>query len=159
MQRKDYFTELKMEIVRYSYDFTMLRETIVVMLETNRWVLEDINLCESFYHLQEMVEITYQEFTEFVEEIKILDRNMVIFNINDLLDYFDYIKENIHLESMYMTNMIDYMAIIMNHSIEADEIVERCTEYDRKDSTYLNQMKLNNDGLKKLKKERRDSFE
>ena len=159
MQRKDYFTELKKEMVQYSDVFMTLREAMVVMLETNRWVLEDINLCESFCYLQEMVEITYQEFTELVEEIKILDYNMAIFDTNDVMEQFDYIKENIQLESMYMTNMIEYMEIIINHSIEADEIVERCTQYNRKDSAYLNQMKLNNDGLKKIKKERRDSFE
>lgn len=159
MQKKDYFTELKEEMVRYSFHFLSLRETVVIMLETNRWIVEDINLYESFCHLQEMIEITYQEFAELVEEINALEHNMQIFNISDLLEQFDYIKENIHLESMYITNMVDYMKIIINPSIQADEIGERCSQYDENDDMYLNQMKLNNDGLKKLKKERRDNLE
>lgn len=159
MQRKDYFTELKMEVVNYNYDFMMLRENMVTMIQTNRWILEDINLYESFSNLQEMVEISYQEFTELVEEIKLLERNLEVFDINDLVEQFDYIKENIHLESMYITNMIDYMEIISNPFIQGEEIKDRCDQYNQNDCTYLNQMKLNNDGLKKLKKERRDNFE
>ena len=154
MQRKDYFTELKEEMVRYNFYFLSLRETIVIMLETNRWIVEDINLYESFCYLQEMIETTYQELTELVGDINTLEHTMQIFNISDLLDQFDYIKENIRLESMYITNMVDYMEIIHNSSIEGEEITERCNQYNQKDYTYLNKMKLNNDGLKKLKKER-----
>lgn len=159
MQRKDYFTELKEEMIRYSFHFMLLRETVVVMLETNRWIVEDINLYESFCNLQEMIELTYQEFTELVEDVNVLEQNMQVFSISDFLEQFDYIKENIHLESMYITNMVDYIEIIRNPYINGNEITIRCSQYDQKDYTYLNQMKLNNDGLKKLKKERRDSFE
>lgn len=159
MQRKDYFTELKEEMVRYNFYFLSLRETVVIMLETNRWIVEDINLYESFCFLQEMIETTYQELTELVGDINTLEHTMQIFNISDLFDQFDYIKENIHLESMYITNMVDYMEIIHDSSIEGEEITERCNQYSQKDYTYLNKMKLNNDGLKKLKKERRDNLE
>lgn len=159
MQRKDYFTELKMRVVVSNYDFMKLRENIVCMLETNRWILEDINLCESFCHLQEMVESSCQELIELIEEIKALDDNGIAFSIYDLIEYFDYIKKNIDLEFMYFMNMYDYMTVVTDYSIQGEEIVDRCNQYDKNDSIYLNQMKLNNDGLKKLKKERRDFFE
>lgn len=152
MQRKDYFIELKMKIVVSIYDFMKLRENIVCMLEINRWILEDINLCESFCHLQEMVESSCQELIEFIEEIKALDDNGIVFSIYDLIEHFDYIKKNIDLESMYIMNMHDYMTVVTDYSIQGEEIVDRCNQYYKNDSIYLNQMKLNNDGLKKLKK-------
>lgn len=159
MQKKDWFTELKIEVISHNIRFMHLRESMIILLETNRWILEDINLCESFCNLQKMVEISYQEFTELVEEIEGLDNNASVFQMNDLIDQFDYIIENIYLEFAYMINMIDYMKIIRNPYINGNEITVRCNQYDQNDHMYLNQMKLNNDGLKKLKKERRDSFE
>lgn len=159
MQKKDYFSELKTEMIRYCIDFMLLRTSVVVMLETNRWVVEDINLYESFCHLQEMIENTYQEFTKLVVEINTLEFNGQMFNVCDIIDQFTYIKESIQLESKYMTNMIDYMEIICNSAIEGNEITARCNQYVQNDETYLSQMKLNNEGLKKLKKERRDLVE
>ena len=131
---------------------------MVLILLTDRWIMEDINLCESFYNLQEMTEFSYLELTEFVEEIKSLESSTNIFLISDLIDQFDYIKESISLEEKYLDNMLDYMGVVHNYSITSDEIIERCSRYDKNNSKYLKQMKRNCLGLKKLKKERSDLF-
>lgn len=154
----DWYNDLKIEVVDLVLLFKELKEEVILMLLTNSWILEDINLFESFCHLQEMIDISNNDLDEFIKRINLLDNNSSIFYLADLKDEFDYIKENIRLESSYITNMINYMAIVTLPNINGPEIVERLEQYQDNDISCYNQMKINNEGLKRLKKERRDLF-
>lgn len=152
----DWFDKLKIETIQIALFSQQIRKRTIFMLRTHRWVLEDINLCESFSHLQEMIGVSNHDLDQFVQEIYTLDNGTALFNKDDLLDEFAYIKENICLESDFLTNMVNYITIIINPNINDLSIVERLEQYREIDISCYNQMKINNKELKQLKHERRD---
>lgn len=157
MKNIDWYTKLKFQIVDLALLFNDLKKEIYVMVYTNLWILEDINLFESFSHLEEMVNISNDDLGKLVERIKLLDNNSsIIFDKSDLLDEFEFIKENIHLELGYITNMINYMVIVTNQNINSIEQIEKLEQCQEIDISCYNQMKINNNDLKKLRKERKD---
>ena len=155
----DLINEIKLEIIDLVLLFKMIKEEVILMLYTNGWILNDINLFESFVHLKEMIDISNSDLDKFIERIKMLDNNLNIFYVSDLKDEFDIIKENIYLEAGFITNMIDYMAIVDDVTINDNEIIKRLEQYQDNDISCYNQMKINNENLKQLRKERRDYFE
>ncbi len=156
---EDWFYQLKIETMDLAFLFQQMKQIVVFMLHIHPWILEDINLFESFSHLQDMIDVSNADLNEFIQEIQILDNDNKYFSKIDLLDEFNYIKENIHLESGYLTNMVNYIKIVINHSIHDLSIVEKLEQYHEIDISCYNQMKINNKELKKLKQERRDLFE
>lgn len=155
----EWIDEIKLEIIDLVLLFKMIKEEVILMLYTNGWILNDINLFESFVHLKEMIDISNSDLDKFIERIKMLDNNLNIFYVSDLKDEFDIIKENIYLEAGFITNMIDYMAIVDDVTINDNEIIKRLEQYQDNDISCYNQMKINNENLKQLRKERRDYFE
>jgi hypothetical protein len=154
----DWYRNLKLDVIGLAVLFADIKVEIIFMLNTNPWILSDINLCESFFHLQEMIDANNLNLEDFIKRINFLEDNSILFNKDDLLYEFDFIKENVYLESGFITNMIDYMAIINDYTINGSEILERLEKYQDIDVLYYNQMKINNENLKQLKKERRDLF-
>lgn len=159
MKNIDWYDKLKLDIIALTDTFRLLKETVVFMLQSNSWILEDIKLCESFLHLQEMVEVSNNDLDEFVQRIYLLDSSSYDFSKEDLMDEFDYIRENIHLESGYITNMVNYMVIVDDPLLHEMDKINKLEEYQDIDVSCYNQMKINNEGLKRLRKERRDNFE
>lgn len=155
----DWYDKLKIDIIDLVFSFQNLKKEIIFMIITNNWIFEDINLFENFIHLKEMVDISDINLSNLVKLIYELDNNSNFFSKLDLLDEFEYIKENIHLESNYINNMTDYMILINDFSVNGDEITEKLENYCNNDNLYYNQMKINNQNLKQLKKERIDYFE
>jgi hypothetical protein len=157
---KDWYNNLKFKIIDLVMLFTEIKSETVIMLYTNRWILENINLRESFSHLHEMIGISNSDLDELIERINLQEIDTILFNENDLLDEFDFIRENIHLEAGYITNMIDYMTIVTDPTINSSDsdITYRLEQYQDINISCYNQMKINNENLKELKKERRDLF-
>ncbi len=159
MQIGDEFTFLKSELVNLNVFFTDLRKETIYMLLTNCWILEDINLCESFCHLQDMIEGSCQDLSDLIQEINDVETSSKFFLTEDLKDELEYVKETIQLEASYMTNMVDYMCIIDDYSLSPTEITQRLEEYCDKDMCCYEQVKINRKQLKELKEERRNYFE
>ncbi len=159
MQGTDDFTFLKLEILKLNNFFVGIRQEIIYMLLTNSWILEDMNLYESFCHLQEMIEGSYQDLNDFVQEINYLETCSESFLIEDLKDELEYIRETIYLEASYITNMVDYMCIIDDYTLSPMELKQRLNDYNEKDFCCYEQVKINRKQLKELQKERRDYFE
>ena len=155
----DWYYEIKLEVISLALLFKMLKEEVVVMLITNPWILDDVNLCESFCHAREMIDISADDLDKFVENINGLENDSSIFYVADLKDEFEVIKENIHLEVGFITNMINYMALSIDFNIDDIELNDRFEEWYDNDTACYSQMKINNDYLKKLRKERKDYFE
>lgn len=156
----DWYYELKLKVISLSFLFKMLKEEVVVMMITNPWVLDDINLSESFNNVKEMIDISDSDLNMFVEIINKLENDSNGFYVAELKDEFEIIKENIHLEAGFITNMINnYMMVVNDYTINGQQIDERLDEYLDNDTACYNQMKINNDYLKKLRKERMDYFE
>lgn len=154
----DWFNKLKLDIINLVLLFNQIKEETVFMMLTNHWILEDVNLFESFIHLKEMIDVSNNNLDDFVKRICLLDDSSTLFDKSDLKDEFDFIKKNIHLESGFIINMINYMVIITNPFINNSEKVEKLEQYQDIDISCYNQMKINNENLKQLKKERRDLF-
>lgn len=159
MDKFDWFNKLKIDIIDLMLTLQKLKQEFVFMIVSNDWILEDINLFESFSHLKEMIDTSDIDLTKLVEFVYKLDDDSSLFNRVDLLDEFEYIKENIHLEYNYIINMTNYMILVNDFSINGDEITEKLLDYYDNDILFYNQMKLNNKNLKQLRKERRDYFE
>ena len=154
----DWFFEMKTEINDLVLLFKMLKEEFLIMLLTNSWILTDINLAESFSKIKGAIDISNSDMDVFIEKINMLDESANVFYIADLKDEFEFIKENIYLESSYITNMVKRM-ILLNLPYVSLEILEKLEEYQEIDIYCYNQIEFNNEGLKKLRKERRDYFE
>ena len=103
-----------------------------------------------------MLTTSDRDLSEFVERINILEKANAIFNSSDLLDEFSYIQENTNLEASYLNNIKNYIEIVTNPSVNGSDITERLEQYQDTDISCYNQMKINNEQLKQLKKERRD---
>lgn len=152
----DWFNELKLDIINLVLLFKEIKEDVILMLVTNAWILEDINLFESFEHLKEMIDVSNNDLDNFVERVGLLEDDSNMFNVTDLKDEFDFIKENIKLEVSFITNMVGYMDIVDNFTLDETAIMERLEIYLDVDTACYNQMKINNEQLKQLRKERRD---
>ena len=155
----DLYYEFKLDIVRTAFLLKSVKEDVIIMLHTNKWIADDINLSTSITHLLEMINVSDNELSNFVELIKSLEINSNVFYINDLKDEFEIIKENIKLEAGFILNMIDYMITVDDLTINDNEIVERLEQYLDNDIACYNQMKINNESLKVMRKERKDYFE
>lgn len=159
MNKIDWYEKLKFEIIELSINLKKIKLDTVFLFVTNQWVFEDCNLIESFTHLLEMFDISYDDLSKLVKLIYQLDLTSTEFNKIDLLDEFDFIKENINIEFDYLSNIEKYLSLVDNYTIDVDQINEIFDEYYENDNVYYNQMKINNKNLKLLRKERRDYFE
>lgn len=159
MNKIDWYEKLKFEIIELSINLKKIKLDTVFLFVTNQWVFEDCNLIESFTHLLEMFDISYDDLSKLVKLIYQLDSTSTEFNKIDLLDEFDFIKENINIEFDYLSNIEKYLSLVDNYTIDVDQINEIFDEYYENDNVYYNQMKINNENLKLLRKERRDYFE
>lgn len=156
MENKDWFNNLKIEIINTSLLLSSIQSRATFVLKTHNWILEDINLCESISHLVDMLNISSRDLNRFIKDISLLEDSGDFFSSNDLVDEFEYIKENVNLEASYLTNIVDYINIIINPGINGTIIAEKLEKYHDIDLSCYNQMKINNKQLKQLRKERRN---
>lgn len=156
-ENMDWYDKLKYEIISLSLFLKFLENEKISLLGKNFWLLEDINLFESFTHLEEMILESSTNLDELVKRVYFLDLHDVLFDKNDLLDEFCFIKENIHLEAGYFINIMNYAIINKKQDYDLQDL-EKLEQYREIDISCYNQMKINNENLKQLKKERRDLF-
>ena len=79
----NWFDKLKFDVVKLSFFLNSINHELVFVLHKNKWALEDINLCESIYHLRDMLTTSDRDLSEFVERINILEKANAIFNSSD----------------------------------------------------------------------------
>ena len=103
-----------------------------------------------------MLNISSRDLNYFIKDISLLEDSGNFFSSNDLVDEFEYIKENVNLEASYLTNIVDYITIIINPGMNGTLIAEKLEKYHDIDLSCYNQMKINNKQLKQLRKERRN---
>lgn len=151
----DWFNVIKQETVSLTLFLKFIKEEIVFVLLTNRWISEDNNLGESLIKLTEMILTSEKDLDSFMQELQKLDNNCVTFEVEDIKAIFDYIKENIYLEAGYFKNMMDYMIIVDDITLDDETMKEKIQNYLDCDIACFNQVKINNSELKKIKSERR----
>ena len=136
----DWFEQLKFDLINLLLVFKSIKEETI------------------FIHLKEMIDTSNNDLDDFIKRINLLEDKSIMFDKTDLKDEFDFIKENIHLEDSFIANMINYIIIINNFTINGIDITEKLEQFQDIDISCYNQMKINNENLKQLKKERRDLF-
>ena len=85
-----------------------------------------------------------------------MEKQGLSFFITDLIDELDFIKQNILLELAYFQTILDYIKIIEDDSLSYEQRESSLKNTADKCSFCYQQMKINTQGLKQLKKERRD---
>lgn len=158
--RLDWFNFLKMEIMSLSSTFQVVKQEVVVMIATNEWILEDIDLDKSFRNLQRMIAESEVDLDQLVKEINRIEDSSLPFDVADLEDEVNFVHENIRLEHEYVSHMVDYMDAVngsITNVLDLDACDKICEEYPKKDRELLKQMKQNHRLVKLLREERRES--
>ena len=155
----DWFINLKMEIVRLRVTLDIFKQDVVILVLANFWILEDINLFESYTKLQEMIELSDINLESLTKELDCLDEKSIPFAVEDIICEFNFVRDNINLGMFYLFNMLGYMVLVDDYSLSSLEIDEKCNRYAGVDKYCYEQMKANNEQLKILKKERKDYIE
>lgn len=158
--RLDWFNFLKMEIMSLSSTFQAVKQEVVVMIATNEWILEDIDLDKSFRNLQRMIAESEVDLDQLVKEINRIEDSSLPFDVADLEDEVNFVHENIRLEHEYVSHMVDYMDAVngsITNVLDLDACDKICEEYPKKDRELLKQMKQNHRLVKLLREERRES--
>lgn len=155
----DLYSELKIEGVKLFFLLEFVKREVLLMVFNNSWLLRDNNLSQSFIHLNEMVNISSTDLEELLVRLDTLDNSLVLFDINDLVDELTLVMGNIYLENEFLVNMKFYIDAINNSKVSTQEITVQLEKYLEKDISCYNEMRMNNEDLKRLRKERRDYFE
>lgn len=163
MEDRDCFEKIQSKKKVLDFLFLKLKETTVLILWQYRWIMEDVDLYESFCHLQEMIEESEKKIGHFEEYLALLEKKSVDFFPTDLEDEFDYLSETVTLELSYLGNFIDTMFLLSIVEFEGttkkEEVELALMETMDKDTLCYNQVKINNQEIKKMQKERKDIFE
>ena len=155
----DLFTALKKCIVKTCFEFQKLKEEVIMTVLSNSWLLQDANLYENYTKLQEMIKISDKHLTSIIKETKYIENNSVPFSADDIICEYNFIRENIELETYYLYNMLIYMIAVVDFSLKQEEIKKIQQHYLETDIFCYDNMRANNEQLKILKKERGDYFE
>ena len=81
------------------------------------------------------------------------------FLVEDIVCEFNFIRENIELEIMYLVNMMIYMEFAQDYFLSPENIDQLLDSYLKIEELCYSNMKMNNKQLKILKKERGDYYE
>lgn len=152
----DWYQKIRKEMIQLIIKLKELRECIVIFAYHESWILEDHVLFEEFSHLKEMVDISNCDLELFKKRLDSLDEKSIVFDVNDLKDEFEFIKQNIWLENMLILNISYYIAVSVNPFFIDYQAMQQYLEDNK---SYYDQMRSNNKNLKQLRKEGRDYFE
>lgn len=123
------------------------------------WLLDDPIFFEYYNCLIDME-------NESVKDIETLETTIILYEkacipvlVADLTDELDIINENIFFEYKCFECIKEYLSLISDNQIEGNQISECLERIEEINTMCTNQRTLNDDTLKKLRKERRDTFE
>lgn len=159
IKNPDVFNNLKSDIVKLCISFNNLKQDVVFLLVSNSWILEDVNLFENYTKLQKMIEESEKDLNNLINETIYLENNSIPFLVEDIISEFNFINETIDLEMLYLLNMMFYMMLVEDYSLETKQINELLKFYLELDKFCYSNVKTNNKQLKILIKERGDYFE
>lgn len=153
--KSDSNNQFRSDLVQLLVNFYIIRENMVYIIFTNSWVLEDINMDERISYLIDMIQITNQDLDSFFDELFHVNDGCYLF---DLLDEFDFFREIVSLEKCYLDNIIEYIAIVNNYSIQGNQITTMLEENESNSINYQKLIKINEKELRKIKLERSVDF-
>ena len=112
--------------------------------------LSDDNVIESFYKLKKMDIINKKSLYSVLNDFN----NSDDIGIFDLSDQVSLLMENFALQDMYFFNIISYLLIVEDYSINGNDLVLALDSFLDTDKTYTKEFNFNYKTLEKIREEK-----
>ena len=112
--------------------------------------LSDDNVIESFYKLKKMDIINKKSLYNVLNDFN----NSNDIGLFDLSDQVSLLMENYALEDMYFFNIISYLLIVEDYSINGNDLVLALDSFLDTDKTYTKEFNFNYKTLEKIREEK-----
>lgn len=154
MEKLDYYTRLKLQLVALSVELIENEYDILLMIGNYPWIVNDDNLKESLAKLITIDNENNSNIKNMVDYIKKLDETGNPFFPTDLIDEYEYINDNMNLQNNYIDNMIGYIDYSSDFDNCWDDVEDFCDYYIEKDDEIFNQVQVNHSLIKSIREER-----
>lgn len=161
-ESKDWFNTITNRINQVKLKMLVLRLKIVdisLLCISKPWLLEDPIFFEYSSHLIDMENESAKDLEKLEVMVILYEKTCIPVLVEDLIDELDIIDENIFFEYNCFECIQEYLSLVNNNQIEGNRILECLERIDEINTMCSNQRTLNDDILKKLRKERRDILE
>lgn len=161
-ESKDWFNTITNRINQVKLKMLVLRLKIVdisLLCISKPWFLEDPIFFEYSSHLIDMENESVKDLEKLEAMVILYEKTCIPVLVEDLIDELDIIDENIFFEYNCFECIQEYLSLVNNNQIEGNRILECLERIDEINTMCSNQRTLNDDILKKLRKERRDILE
>ena len=111
--------------------------------------LSDDNVIESFYKLKKMDIKNKKSLYSVIGDI-----NSECIDLFDLDDQVSLLMANYALQDMYFFNIISYLLIVEDYSINGNDLVLALDSFLDTDKTYTKEFNINYKTLEKIREER-----
>ena len=155
MQKLDFYTKMKMDLVMMSLNTYDDIVDIVALPLYCSWLLNDDNLLESYSRLADIFNENYFNLNEFMKYIKHIDDTGDIFSLDDVNDEYEFIKDNMTLQAEYYANILEYIDFCDDFENPRCEVEKFCDSYCEKDDQIFDQVQINHSLIKSIREERK----
>lgn len=155
----DWWISLKMNVINLNVFKQIVEYKTYMLIKNNSWILEDINLCESYSKLLTINSIINEEFDNLVYDIKYVDETNDIFVSGDIDKEFKFVRDSVLTENLCIDNILNFISFTSDIDISSDELDIGCETFNKFDKKCFNECKNINKQLKKLREERSDYLE
>ena len=111
--------------------------------------LSDDNVIESFYKLKKMDIKNKKSLYTVLKDINSSDIDLF-----DLDDQVSLLMENFTLQDMYFFNIISYLLIVEDYSINGNDLVLALDSFLDTDKNYIKEFNINYKTLEKIREEK-----
>ena len=155
MIKLDWFIKLKMDVVLLckceEYLETIKKDVFINYPQS----FSDENILSWNARVNEIVKINGKAMQSYIRYINLLEDTGKDFSKDNLLDEYNLIKENYVLCISYFFNILDYIDGLKKFQNKLDDH-DRLARFSNSSTDYYNMIKINDDLLKKYRKEWRD---
>lgn len=154
------FLDIKEKINKIKENMLTLRIEIVelsLICYSKPWLLEDFTFNERYSKMIDMANDSVYDIDDL--ETIFLNQANTSFSVVDLLDELYFITDNVLHEYNYYKYTKDLLTLLDNYSIQGDIITTFLEENEKRAVSYDEQIKVNRNEIKKLRKERRNYIE
>jgi hypothetical protein len=155
VNNNDWFTKLKIGIVLLCKAEELLQKEKKELFVRNPWLFTDENMIKWNKDVNTIFEINGKTIESFIKYIDLLESTGKPFNMSNLYDEFDMIKENYVVGLSYFTNVVNYINTVKTFRNTLEEH-DKLARFSNKGTECLNIVKMNDEMIKKYRKEWRD---
>ena len=151
----DWFIKLKTDIVLLCKCEEYLEELKKQLFVTFPWFFSDENTLKWNARVNEITAINGKAIQSFIKYIDLLEETGKEFSKGNLMDEFSLIRENYVIGVSYFMNIASYISNKQDFKNTLDQH-DSLARFSNNDTDCYNLIKINDDLLKKYRKEWRD---